>query len=96
MAYVDVCEEHQDPSGWENKDQSYLGTFARIVLPPRTTGSILVFPAMLFLSTTLRALCSLMYGRKHPPLPGLRATSQNILWPTMKVNEACARPPHVM
>ena len=25
---------------------------------------------------------------------GLRATSQNILWSTTKVNEACARPPH--
>jgi hypothetical protein len=32
MAHVDVCEEHQDPSGWENKDQSYSGTSARIVL----------------------------------------------------------------
>jgi hypothetical protein len=28
-------------------------------------------------------------------VPGLRATSQNILWSTTKMNEACARPPHV-
>jgi hypothetical protein len=28
-------------------------------------------------------------------VPGLRATSGNILWSTTKVNEACARPPHV-
>jgi hypothetical protein len=38
MAHIDVCKEHQDSSGWENKDQSYSGTSARIVLlQPRTT-----------------------------------------------------------
>ena len=37
----------------------------------------------------------LMHGVENSSLPGLRATSQNILWSTTKVNEACARPPHV-
>ena len=36
-----------------------------------------------------------MHGVENSSLPGLRATSQNILWSTTKVNEACARPTHV-
>ncbi len=34
-------------------------------------------------------------GANLSSVPGLRATSQNILWSTTKVNEACSRPPHV-
>ena len=62
----------------------------------RTTGYLLGFPATLFLSTVLRALRELMYGGGNSPLPGLRATSQNILWSTTKVNEAFAGPLHVV
>ncbi len=49
------------------------------------------FPATLFLGTVLRALHDLMHGVEDLFVPGLRATSQNILWSTTKVNEACAR-----
>ncbi len=62
----------------------------------RTTGYRLGFPATLFLGTVLRALRGLMDGVENLSVPGLRATSQNILWSTTKVNEACARPRHVM
>ena len=61
----------------------------------RTAGYGLGFPATLFLSTILRALHNLMCGGGFSPTTRLRATSRNILWSTTKVNEACARPPHV-
>ncbi len=56
-------------------------------------GTSLAFPPPFFsgvLSTVLRALRELMYGGGNSPLPGLRASSQNIIWSTTKVNEACA------
>ncbi len=65
------------------------------IVRSRTAGNGLGFPATPFLSTVLWALHDLMYRGENSPLPGLRATSQNILWSTMKVNEACAWPPHV-
>ena len=57
--------------------------------------NILGFPVTLFLSTVLWALRRLMSGVENLSAPGLCATSQFILWSTMKVNEACARPPYV-
>jgi hypothetical protein len=62
----------------------------------RTAGSLISFPATSFLGTVLQALRKLMYRGKNLSVPGLRATSQNILMSMMKVNEACAWPPHVM
>ncbi len=67
----------------------------RELLCPRTTVYPLGFPATLFLSTVLRTLRGLMHGVENLSVPGLRAMSQNILWSTTKVNEACAWPPHV-
>ncbi len=61
-----------------------------------TTGYLLGFPATLSLSTVLRALRGLMSGVEKWSVPGLRATSQNKLWSTTKVKEACARPTHIM
>jgi hypothetical protein len=58
-------------------------------------GSLFNFPATSVPSTFLRALRRLMSGVEFLSVPGLRATSQNILWSTSKVNEACVRPPHV-
>ena len=66
------------------------------VVAARTAGGGLGFPATYFLSTVLWALRELMYGEGDSPLTGLCATSRNILWSTTKVNEACARPRHVM
>jgi hypothetical protein len=60
-----------------------------------TTGYLIGFLVTLFLSTVLRALRRLMSGVENLSVPGLRATSQNILWSTTKVNEAFACPPHV-
>ena len=47
-----------------------------------------------FRITVLRALRGLMDGVENLSVPGLRATSQNILWSTTKVNEAgmCSAP----
>ncbi len=67
-----------------------IKTLAARGLEARTTGYLLGFPATLFLSTVLQALRGLMSGVEKWSVPGLRATSQNILWSTMKVNEACA------
>ncbi len=53
----------------------------------RTTGHLLGFPATLFLSTVLWALRGLMSGVEKWSVPGLRATSQNILWSTSKLND---------
>ncbi len=68
---------------------------ASMILSARTAGYGLGFPTTFFLSTVLRALRDLMYRGENSPLPGLGATSQNILWSTTKVNEACAWPPYV-
>jgi hypothetical protein len=73
------------PSFWDHATDNYV-----------LTGYLLGFPTTLFLSTVQRSgLCDLMYGGGNSPLPGLRATSRNILRSTTKVNEACARPQHV-
>ena len=61
----------------------------------RTTGYLFNFPATSVPSTFLRGLHRLMSGVENQSVPGLRATSQNILWSMTKVNEACAWPPHV-
>jgi hypothetical protein len=65
-------------------------------LSARTDGYGLGFPATLFLSTVLHTGSTrfdVWAGGDFHPVPGY--TSRNILWSTAKVNEACARPPHV-
>jgi len=57
-------------------------------------GLSLTFPPLLF-SYRPTGSTWLMHGVEFRSVPGLRVTSQNILWSTMKVNEACARPPHI-
>jgi hypothetical protein len=66
------------------------------MLGSRTAGYGLGYLAMSVPSTLLQALRGLMHGVENLSVPGLRATSQNILWSTMKVNDACAQPPHIM
>jgi hypothetical protein len=61
---------------------------------PRTTGYLLGFPATLFLVQSYWLYVVETRGAILS-VPGPRATSRNILWSTTKVNEACARPPHV-
>jgi hypothetical protein len=43
--------------------------------------------------STLKKL--LRFGGLKRPAKLIHATSQNILWSPVKVNEACVRPPHV-
>ena len=62
-------------------------------VPPRTTGYLFNFPATLFLVQSYGLYVVEARGAILS-VPGLRATSRNILWSTTKVNEACARPPH--
>jgi len=57
-------------------------------------GLSLTFPP-LFFSYSPTGSTWLMRGVEFCSVPGLRVTSQNILWSTTKVNEACARPPHI-
>jgi hypothetical protein len=54
------------------------------IIDPEGSGATrLGFPATLFLGTVLRALRGLMDGVENLSVPGLRATSQNILWSTV-------------
>ena len=55
----------------------------------QTTGISLTFLPPFF-SYSPTGSTWLMHGVENSSLPGLRATSQNILWSTTKVNEACA------
>ena len=59
-----------------------------------TTGYLFSFPATLFLVQSYWLYVVETRGAILS-VPGPRATSRNILWSTTKVNEACARPPHV-
>jgi hypothetical protein len=64
------------------------------VVGPRTTGYLFNFPATLFLVQSYGLYVVEARGAILS-VPGLRATSRNILWSTTKENEAYARPPHV-
>jgi hypothetical protein len=64
------------------------------IVPSRTTGYLFNFPATLFLVQSYGLYVVEARGAILS-VPGLRATSRNILWSTTKVNEAYARPPHV-
>jgi hypothetical protein len=74
-----------------SKDFCSAALSTTMVIGARTTRYLLGFPATLFLNTVLWALRGLMHGVENLSVPGLGATSQNILWSTTKVNEACAR-----
>ncbi len=84
-----ICRRFLRGGGGGGNRQNWPGS------APRTTGYLFNFPATSVPSTFLRALRRLMSGVEFLSVPGLRATSQNILWSTTKVNDACVRPQHV-
>jgi len=77
--------------GWFYWCHPYLYT-PMVTLDHGQLGVSLAFPPPFFSYSPMGSTW-LMHGIENLSVPGLCAMSQNILWSTTKVNEACARPP---